>query len=261
MTTQSQRQVPHMQKLRFTPTDDVIFTTYFFSKQNPQPNRAGDNLFAPKNSISYIFPWYVSVRHLGLNAVVIHDGLSDEFIAEHESDNLQFIYHEPDRYSLNDERYIALQKILEQNELRRVLMTDGSDLLIKKNPFEFIADSGKMYFGSDMARTPRIRDNAWCLNKMTALMEASQGKISVDESFLDFEYINAGVYGGSYANVKSFTEGLVSLFEVINNDKNNNMMAINYLLWKFKIPYFKGQPLTSKFKEFEMHGDYYIVHK
>lgn len=250
-----------MQKLRFTPTDDVIFTSYFFSKKNPQASRAGDNLFAPKNSISYIFPWYVSVKHLGLNAVVIHDGLSDEFITEHESEKLQFVYHSPDRYSLNDERYIALKKILEHNELRRILMTDGSDLLVKKNPFEFMTDAGKMYFGSDMVRTPRIRDNAWCLNKMTALMEASHGKISVDESFLDFEYINAGVYGGSYANVKSFTEGLVSLFEIINNEMNNNMMAINYLLWKYNIPYFKGQPLTSKFKEFEMHGDYYIVHK
>jgi hypothetical protein len=248
-----------MFKLRFEENADVIFTTYFSSKPNPQLNRAREYAFAPQDQIAYIFPWYVSVSHLKLNAVVIHDGLSPEFVARHESDTLQFVEYQPRRYSLNDERYFALDRILEQNRLRRVLLTDGSDLLIKKNPFEFMADPSLLYFGTDDARMPRVRDNPWCVNKL-ALLQKDKAVV-LEESILDFEYINAGVYGGAYTNLKEFNKALTLLFECLNNNNNNNMMAINYMLWKFGVQHFKGQPFTSRFKQYELEGDYYIVHK
>ncbi len=248
-----------MAKLKFGDNADVIFTTYFTSKPNPQPNEAGVHVHTPKDQFAYIFPWYASVSHLGLNAVVIHDGLSAEFISKYETDKIQFVHYLPQKYSLNDERFFALEEILDHNQLGKVLLTDGSDVLVKKNPFDFMSDPALLYFGTDEEKRPHIRDNPWCLTKLRLLQ---QGKaVALDETVLDFQYINAGVYGGSYANIKEFNQALTLLFRSLDNNNNNNMMAINYLLWKFAIPHFKGRPFTSRFKRYEMHGDYYIVHK
>ena len=248
-----------MQNLRYNENADVIFTTYFTSRPNPQPNEAGVYVFAPKDDLSYIYPWYVSVKHLELNAVVLHDELSSEFVEKHQTEKIRFVRYIPQQYSLNDERYIALEQILEHNRFGKVLLTDASDLMVKKNPFEFMSDAGSLYFGTDEDKFPRIRDNSWCLSKLQALNQS--GVISLDEAFLDFEYINAGVFGGSYSNVREFNKALTILFKLINNNKNNNMMAINYLLWKFNVNFFKGKPFTSSFKKYESQGDYYIVHK
>jgi hypothetical protein len=248
-----------MFKLKFREGSDVIFTTYFSSKENPQAGQSSSVIFAPKNKMSYIFSWYSSVRYHKLNAVVIHDGLSPEFIQEYENDHVQFIFYKPEKYSLNDARFFALNHILTENRLGKVLLTDGSDIIIKGNPFNFISNPNLLYFGSDEPKLPRIRDNAWCVQKLTMLSEHSC--IELTEDVLDFEYINAGVYGGYYDNLRAFNESLTILFDQLNSNANNNMMAINYLLWKFKLQHFKGQPFTSPFKRFELHGDYVIVHK
>ena len=246
-----------MYKLKFPEGSDVIFTSYFHSKENPQ-NQVSYNQ-APKDDLSFIFPWYASIHYLKLNAVIIHDGLSSDFIRAHENDHIQFVYYEPRRYSLNDERYFALDLVLKENILGKVLLTDGSDIIIKKNPFEFMTDPTLLYFGSDEPNLSFIRNNLWCMHKLNIL--AKHKAVQLDETVFDFKYINAGVYGGDYHNLKSFNEALTILFENINNDENNNMMAINYLLWKFKIAHFSGQPFTSPFKRYELHGNYYIIHK
>jgi hypothetical protein len=249
-----------MQSLSYTENSDVIFTSYFTSKENPQKTATGQTLHAPKNNINFIYPWYATICHLGLNGVVIHDGLSVEFIKEYSNPNVQFYEYHPNRYSLNDERYFALREILKQQRFGRVMMTDGSDLMFKKNPFDFITQD-ILYFGTDEPSFKKIRDNKWCLQKMIQLHEAGAGSVKIDDRFLDFEYINAGVMAGSYSNMNNFLESLTLLFEILNSDKNNNMLAINYLLWKFSINHFKGTPFTSPFKKHELHGDYYIVHK
>ena len=247
-----------MYKLKFAEGSDVVFTTYFNSKQNPQAAHSTFT-FAPKDKINYIFPWFASVLFHKLNAVIIHDGLSTDFIQKYENEHVQFVYYKPEKYSLNDARFFALNHILTENRLGKVLLTDGSDILIKENPFDFMTNPALLYFGSDEPNLPRIRDNAWCIQKLTTLSEHSC--IQLTEDVLDFEYINAGVYGGFYENLKAFNEALTILFDQLNSEANNNMMAINYLLWKFKVQHFKGQPFTSPFKRFELHGDYVIVHK
>ena len=250
-----------MVKLNLKDDSDVVFTSYFTSKRNPQPDPSGNYSYAPIDDISYIYPWYVSVNYLNLNGVIIHDGLSEDFVIKYTTKNISFVKFIPSKYSLNDERYIALEQILSVNNFRNVLLTDGSDLMIKKNPFDFMKSQDILYFGSDDAKRPRIRDNAWCVSKLFSMFNSNNAVVQIDDTFLDFAYINAGVFGGSYAKVKEFTSTLTILFECLNSDSNNNMMAINYLLWKFNVNHFSGQPFTSRFKEYELHGNYYIVHK
>jgi hypothetical protein len=83
----------------------------------------------------------------------------------------------------------------------------------------------------------------------------------MDESIFDFEYVNVGVYGGFYETIRAFNQSLLMIFRSLNADENYNMMAVNYLLWKYGHRHFKGQPLTSPFKKYDMAGDYFIVHK
>jgi hypothetical protein len=250
-----------MYKINYPNDADVVFTTYFSSKDNPQKSASGSYNRAPKNNISYIYAWYVSVMHLGLNGVIIHDGLSDDFVNKYTCPNLIFIKYELGGLSINDERYFALFEILKNNNFKKVMITDGSDVFFKKNPFEFIDDMSILYFGSDIDETPRIKNNIWCLSKASDLQKKSGQIMKIDESFLDFEFVNAGVVGGSYEKVKLFMEKLVFFLSSINDGGNHNMMAINYLLWKYQTPYFKGAPFTSPFKKYELHGDYFIVHK
>jgi hypothetical protein len=248
-----------MFELKFGKGADVIVTSYFTTKSNPQAQAGDARPFAPKNDISYIFPWYVSAQYHHLSAVVIHDGLSEDFIRQYEHPHLQFVYYAPDNYSLNDERFFALHKTLTVNELGRVLMTDGCDVLFKKNPFDYMTDSSLLYFGSDHSDLPKIRDNDWCLKKLALLLKSPM--VAMDESIFDFQYVNVGVYGGDAELLKSFNQSLILLFRSLDNEDNNNMMAVNYLLWKLKPRFFAGQPFTSPFKKYDMSGDYVIIHK
>jgi hypothetical protein len=250
-----------MNDLSFGNEHDVIFTSYFSSKSNPQPGPRGEILHAPRNDINYIYPWYSTVCHLQLNGVVIHDGLSDSFIKQYSTPRIQFRYHKLGKMSLNDERFLALNEILQEQSFRKVLMTDASDLIFKRNPFDFFTEHNLIYVGTDDPSRPRIRDNPWCINKAQTIMRAGNGLLEFDNSFFDFNYVNAGVIGGGYQIVKHFMESLAVVLEFLSTNDNYNMMAINYLLWKYRIPHFKGKPLTSHFKKYELDGDYFIVHK
>jgi hypothetical protein len=242
-------------RLRAWEGSDVIITSYFFSKPNPQSGK-----FVAGDSIEYIFPWISSVCFNKLQGIIIHDGLSDEFVNKHASNNVVFYKYQVGALSLNDERYVAVDEILRSYHFRRVLITDGSDLFIKKNPFEFMKDPTLLYFGSDMPSCELVRDNPWCMRKLQQLAAIKSDMIDLEESFLRFKYVNAGVIGGWYEKMKAFVEGLALGLSGLN-DGNHNMMFMNYLLWKYGIPHFSGPPLTSPFKKYELDGNYYIVHK
>jgi hypothetical protein len=236
---------------------DVIITSYFTSKADPQ----NPNVHAPNNTISYIYNWYISTLYLDLNAIIIHDQLSDEFILQYERPNIKFYQHTPGRFSLNDERFIALNNLIKSNNFAKVLITDGNDVTIKKNPFEFITNPNMLYFGSDESAYPTIKDNSWCMHKLSQFIKDANGTLHMDRSILDFEYVNAGVIGGAAELMGAFTESISEIFNKLGTNNNHNMIATNYLLWLTSIAHHKGAPLTSNFKKYELASDNFIVHK
>jgi hypothetical protein len=239
---------------------NAIVTTYFSSRFDPQPNAQGEYNIAPKNNINYIYPWFASVSYLKLNAIVIHDELNDEFIQKYENEHIKFYKYIPKKYSLNDERYYAFRNLLREVKFNKVFFTDGSDVIIKRDPFEFIADD-VLYFGEDQGETPKIMNNNWCISKLSQLLQNNKFKNELNDDFLNFEYVNNGVMGGYHDSLSYFLEQVCTVFDQLECGNNNNMMVTNYLLWKNKIQYFKGAPLTSPFKKYQMHGDYYFIHK
>ena len=54
--------------------ENVVFSTYLTSKKDPQRR-----VFVKENNYNYVSDWYLSMRDIGIKAVVFHDGLSTEF--------------------------------------------------------------------------------------------------------------------------------------------------------------------------------------
>ena len=54
--------------------EDFVFSTYLTSKRDPQRE-----IFTAKDNYGYVMEWHLSMRDVGVKAVVFHDGLSPEF--------------------------------------------------------------------------------------------------------------------------------------------------------------------------------------
>ena len=55
--------------------EDIVLTTYLTSKKDPQRG-----VFVSGNDYSYVSGWHLSIRDVGINGVVFHDGLTPEFM-------------------------------------------------------------------------------------------------------------------------------------------------------------------------------------
>ena len=55
--------------------EDVVFTTFLTSKKDPQRRS-----FVKNNNYGYMAGWHVSLRKVGIKAVVFHDGLGAQFM-------------------------------------------------------------------------------------------------------------------------------------------------------------------------------------
>ena len=236
----------------YKPTN-VIMTTYFCNKKDPQRSKK-----APCNDFSYIKPWYNSVKKLNLNGIIFYDGLSDEFIKKYETSNIKFAYVNINDtvFSLNDIRYfIYLDYIIKNSNIKNIFMTDGNDITIVKNPFNIIQNN-KIYVGSEVNGSISYLQDKY--NKINN--KSNNYKINKNMFF------NAGILGGTRNQVIKFLQGMIDIFNNLdNNIKSNdvNMGVFNIVtnLYFFN-NYVTGEPLHSKFKKFENdRKDVYFIHK
>ena len=54
--------------------EDVVFTTFLTSKKDPHRN-----VFMKNDNYSYMADWHLSLRDVGIKAIMFHDGLGDQF--------------------------------------------------------------------------------------------------------------------------------------------------------------------------------------
>ena len=54
--------------------EDVVFTTFLTSKKDPQRK-----VFMKNDNYGYMADWHLSLRNVGIKAVIFHDGLGDKF--------------------------------------------------------------------------------------------------------------------------------------------------------------------------------------
>lgn len=257
--------------------DSVVLTVYMTSKKDPQRQ-----LYQESNSYDYIKPWYETMITQQLHGIIFHDNLSTEFVNKYQTDKIFFIKSQIGDYSINDERYILYYHFLKRySHYKWILTTDVSDVEINKNPFEFMQnDPSLIYVGTNVIgmgaikRTPAWYDRReWKINKFnTAIEKAGYDPIGYQKN--QYQIYNAGLLGGETTVFTPFLKELTLLIFITDNQKNNNMLLLNYLIVKNHIDgynpdtfctntIFTGPPFNSIYKKYEKlnKSPNYLIHK
>lgn len=243
---------------------DVIFTSYFTTEVDPQRS-----LYKHPNRFAYMSKWFNSLREHHLRAVIFHDGLDQGFM-----DRLTRVYHNVTFHrvtslysrSTNDARFYAYHNYLKHHpDIRRVLMTDISDVVFQRNPFDFMNLLGDLlYIGTDIDIFPDMLSMPWLSSRLAKCF----GNYSVLEGDLHnmmrlAVVYNAGMLGGSRHIAMALLTRITWALDHTPPDINCNMPAVNYVVHKYfnNITY-TGYPLTSRFLRFQCKPRaVYIVHK
>lgn len=243
---------------------DVIFTSYFTSEVDPQRS-----LHKYPNRFSYLSKWFESLRKLHLKAVIFHDGLDQGFM-----DRLNHVYHNVlfhrvtslNNRSTNDARFYAYHDYLKLHpDIRRVLMTDISDVVFQQNPFDLMTLLGDLlYIGTDVDIFPDMLSMPWLSTRLAKCF----GNYSVFHGDLHnmmrlAVVYNAGVLGGSRHIAMALLTRITWALDRAPPKLNCNMPAVNYVVHKYfnNITY-TGYPFTSRFLRYQCNPRaVYIVHK
>ncbi|AYV84293.1 MAG: hypothetical protein Hyperionvirus21_27 [Hyperionvirus sp.] len=257
------RQIPDLTDDYYLNHSMVILTSYFSKKIDTHKNVKQN-----RDDFNYISPWYLSMKQLNLHGIIFYDDLSPEFIEKYQTKKIIFKKCVYGDYSLNDERFIIYYMYLLKNPYKKIFMTDICDVTIKKNPGPLINSLDKLYVGSDLVTT--LIDSGWCQIKTDSLFSQLsrfyQNINDIKPSFLAGPCHNAGVIGGDHKIISFLLKNMISIFYLINNDQNNNMMVLNFVIYMTMLydrstHIMCGYPLTSKFGKFDTNSDAYIVHK
>lgn len=217
--------------------EDVICTTYFTTKIDPQRQTKTQT-----NSIEYIAPWYNSMKVLKLDGIVFYDNLTKSFIEKYQTKNIIFLKCTLGDYSLNDERFIIYYMFFLKHKVKNILFTDGNDVIVSKSPFEFMESKIESTIFVGRGKNDKLIHSEWNIARIDRLL-ASLNE-SVSNHFYEMAIYNAGIIGGSYFTVMYFLRQMCSLFFKIDNNYNNNMAAMHYVLYHYFYPNCRRKPYS-----------------
>jgi len=258
---------------------DVVFTTYFTGKPDPQNRSRGRfNYFkkfktymrsrrggarAEKSGVPSIDEfdrievWYNSLRKVGCKGVIFHDKLSDWFVEKWTCPEIIFVHYDlATRRSVNDERYYCYLQYLRANKhIENVFLVDLFDIEFYSNPFDLFDDEKfDIYIGGDSGEY----NDKLNREKMIA---------TFNEPYYESEIkLNAGTCGGRRANVEKLLISITDTFDDLTDKgimDNVNMAVFNKCAYDLfdKQRIMWGNPLNSRFKAYEATGNFAIRHK
>ena len=243
---------------------NLVFTSYFTSTEDSQRNRR-----IKPNKFQYMKDWTLSLKELGMEAVVFHDSLDagfqhrlSQFYSNISFEFVQSLHHR----STNDARFYAYLSYLERHpNIERVLLTDMSDVRFQFNPFELMPLLGdRLYIGTDIDIFPSMKTMQWIHERLRGCF----GNYSVDcgdlSQLMELDTVyNAGTIGGSRDVVLAALWRIVEYLNLTPTQLNCNMPAVNYAMHKhFYKMVFTGYPLNSRFlRRQATPKGVYIIHK
>ncbi len=208
----------------------VVCTTYFSSKKDPQRELKIDS-----NDISYIAPWYNSMLKLKLEGIVFYDHLSSDFIEKYKTDHISFVKCQLGNYSLNDERFIIYYMFFLKHKAEQILLTDGNDVVINKpDLFNFFTTKTNSTLFIGRGKENRIYQSKWNMMLVDKFEKGLETKLP--NNFFNMAVYNAGIVGGSQVTMLYFLRQISSILLKIDNDNNNNMTAMHYVVYHFFYP-------------------------
>lgn len=249
---------------------NIIATMYLTGRIDPQRF-----FYVLPNDFDYIKNWYESICDNQLKGVIFHDSLSNEFINQYQNEYIHFVSvgdkYLRSGYTVCDYRWYAMLDFINNHDfIENVFMTDGNDVEILNDPFEFI-NNENIYVGREYGGEGNgvlISQNNWMKQVISYC------------NFNNFDYydkvtLNAGIVGGCRKIMLEFLQEMTRITTEINPtddyfDKNFpdanprviDMAVFNKVIYsKFGKNYITGYPLHNKYKFDDKSTDIYIRHK
>lgn len=246
----------------------AILSSYFSKKKHPNDpadahvvGRTVDGK-VKNDEISYIKPWYDSINKLNLKGFIFHDNLSEYFVEQYTTENVNFIKVEDSIYSNNDYRFFCFNDFLKENKFDYVFHSDASDVTVAQNPIKLIKNNPEIsYFAcKDSIKLKQFGDYLSVHDKFNF-----EDKMMFMLNMDSWDLINMGVIGGAYEDMSNFYSRFVEIRQSMGVPEfNSDMWLCQYLLRsQFKDKKFiMGEPVCSEFKQYQNEReDVYFIHK
>jgi hypothetical protein len=227
------------------------------------------NVVLNNDDYSIIKPWADSLIKHQINGIVFHNSLSDQTCKQYSNEFISFQKIEYDiRFNPNVFRYIVYNDFLNkhQHEINSLFITDVSDVVMLKNPFEdelFNHHPQHIFCGDE----PQILANDWMQKHCTHLRSKLLDFEAFEQTHSQSTLLNCGIIGGEISIMKNFIEKLSQLHQLhnVNNSTayTGDMGGFNYIVRTyFNEKIIHGIPVNTVFKANENHRtDCWFQHK
>ncbi|TWU28177.1 hypothetical protein [Bythopirellula polymerisocia] len=249
----TRERLARLAEVETTPTQrstGLVLSIMLTTKPDPQ---RGEKIST--NYAAYLRPWWTTVNRVGLNGVVLHDGLPADFIASATTEHVRFHRVEPGEWPILHDRHRLCRDYLRTTDEPHVILTDISDVAFKRDPFALIEqDSGKhrLFLGSEEKTVGSSR----CLSQEVAkqfgmLLHAER------------QVINPGILGGQRTEVIKLLDRIIDCISEQSDLVNSDMSIVNKVVHDHYSPseIFTGFPLHSRFKKWQYQSRAAILHK
>lgn len=203
----------------------------------------------------YIRPWWNSIHRVGLRGVILHDVLSDEFLAAHASPLVEFVRVAPGSWPLYHERHRLVRDFLTQADDEFVLITDVSDVAFRRNPFAVLRSAGPRRLG--------VGSEPVCIGQSRFMREEMERQFGV-VLHAERPLLNPGVFGGRRERVLAVLNDVVAeAAERPASLTGTDMSLFNKVMYeRFSADdWLTGHPLHSRFRGWEFDTTAAVIHK
>jgi hypothetical protein len=233
---------------------DCIITTYFTAEKDPQRPNVWAN-----DDFSIIEKFYDGILKHQLNCLILIDNSSDDFIKKYETDKIKFLRCDSSGLNMVDIRWKLYANLLKlRTDIDRVFFVDVSDVLILKNPFNFI-EPGKIYCGDEDSINMK---NQWMMDRYFLLNQSTI--INKLANYANKQVLNAGVLGGERLVIMGIAEKMANLLEISNVTSTTvDMCTFNHVLYMdYKDKLVHGLPVNTVFKTYDFDNkEAWFCHK
>ncbi|MBS1622440.1 MAG: hypothetical protein JST83_00295 [Bacteroidetes bacterium] len=271
---------PAGRQMEVQPSDrdlsQVILGCYFIHQQDPI-----QGIIRRRPDINYIAPWYNSICKLGLTGVIVHDGLDEDFIREHETDRILFRRYRGGHYSIFEERWFAYYMWLSLSGVQRAFIADMNDVYITRDPFTLQAEELTLYVGRDIAN--KIKDSGWLLAEQEQYCHDAGYQVPY---LYPYQYVyNAGVVGGFRPVLLMMMSYMIRRTMQTMTTAHKDMTLLNLFIYEHFFPHIDthldsprlatraddlraahrhlitGYPFNSDFQKLQLDSDAFFIHK
>lgn len=246
-------------------SESYIFATSLTGVYDVNRNESLQN-----DDFTIIQDWYVSIKKLGLNAIVFHNHFSDQTVSDYQTEFISFVKVDYDGIlNPNVQRYSIYYDFIKQHfqAMENLFVTDIADVVVLKNPFlqPFFLHNKlfKIFCGDE----PKTLENEWMKEHSTHLRNNILDYTDYEEKFKNETLLNCGIIGGNIEFMQSLFKELSHIHQTysIHNKTafTGDMGAFNYLVrTKFTDKILHGSPINTEFKKYDVERmDCWFRHK